>query len=72
MRHLSCCSLDCDMQGRIYTKVASSCAKRAANFSLDLFKSKIANTGKKVDQDPGDLTSYGNEPQDGFPLKLAR
>ena len=28
--------------------------------------------GKQVDQDPGDLISFGNEPQDGFPVKPAR
>ena len=27
------------------------------------------DTGKQVDQDLGNLTSYGNEPQDGFPVK---
>ena len=29
------------------------------------------NTGKQVDQDPGDLISFGNESQGGFPVKPA-
>ena len=30
------------------------------------------NMGKQVDQNPGDLTSFQNEPQGGFFVKLAR
>ena len=31
----------------------------------------LHDTGKQVDQDPGDLISFANEPQDEFTVKLA-
>ena len=30
------------------------------------------DTGKQVDQDPGDVISFGNEPQGALPVKLAQ